>query len=106
MNSQKCKKCDFESHSVGLLRRHKVAIHNMKETYENIIIGFEFDVDTNIEVMKAMDEGDIKFFKCENCDFNTHSKGKLMKHINNMHIKNKNKSNIVPTRGESGPEQG
>ena len=35
--SQKCKKFDFETHSEGLLRQHKVKSHNIKESKQNII---------------------------------------------------------------------
>ena len=42
LNSQKCEKCDFESHSVGHLRRHKLTVHNLKET---------IDTKMNVEVI-------------------------------------------------------
>ena len=40
----KCKKCDFDTHSEGLLRQHKVTSHNLKESKQKIIVGYELDM--------------------------------------------------------------
>jgi hypothetical protein len=45
VGSQKCKKCDFVSHSEGLLRKHR---------FQNHVLGFEIDLQKHIEVPKAM----------------------------------------------------
>ena len=39
VTSQKCKKCNFETHSEGHLRQHKVSNDDTKETKQNIILG-------------------------------------------------------------------
>ena len=39
--SKKCKKCDHETHSEGVLRLHKVEDHNIKESKNNVILGFK-----------------------------------------------------------------
>ena len=45
VGSQKCKKCDFVSHSKGLLRKHR---------FQNHVLGFEIDLQKHIEVSKVM----------------------------------------------------
>ena len=35
VHSQNCKKCDFETHSEGLVRLHKETEHQLKETFQN-----------------------------------------------------------------------
>ena len=40
--SQRCDKCDHRTHSEGLLREHQRNKHNIKESQQNIIMGFEF----------------------------------------------------------------
>ena len=82
--SQKCKKCDFESSSEGLLRRHKVKDHNLKETFRNIILCFEFDLHRHEEILKAIGE-DINTTKCDQCDHKTSGEGKLSMHKTNNH---------------------
>ena len=84
--SQKCKKCDFETHSEGLLRMHKVKDHNLKETFQNIVLGFEFDLERHIQVLTAMGE-DINTKKCDECEYKTSSDGKLQMHRTNNHQK-------------------
>ena len=37
----KCKKCDFDTHSEGLSRQHKLTSHNLKESKQKIIVGYE-----------------------------------------------------------------
>ena len=46
--SKKCKKCDHETHSEGVLRLHKVEDHNRKKSKENIILGFKNDVQDHV----------------------------------------------------------
>jgi hypothetical protein len=49
VGSQKCKKCDFVSHSEGLLRKHR---------FQNHVLGFEIDLQIHTEVPKAMGDED------------------------------------------------
>ena len=63
VKSKKCKKCDFESHSEGLLRMHKEEDHKIKQTFVNLVLGFESDIQNHIEVLKAMDD-EIDIIKC------------------------------------------
>ena len=79
VTSQKCKKCNFETHSEGHLRQHKVSNHNTKETKQNIILGYEFDMQRHVTVLEAMEEG-LDKFKCAQCSFRTHSEGKFTLH--------------------------
>lgn len=79
VTSQKCKKCDFETHSEGLLRQHKVTNHHIKETNQNIILGYEFDMQRHVKVLEAMEVG-LDTFKCQECVFKTHSEGKFTLH--------------------------
>ena len=63
---------------------HKVNVHKIKETYENIIIGFRTDIQSYIELLATMDESPaIK--KCKVCVFEVNSKGKLQIHMGDIH---------------------
>ena len=91
--SQKCKKCDFVSHSEGLLRQHKIVDHKLKETFQNQVLGFEIDLKKHLEVLQAMGE-ETHTIKCNKCEFKACSEGILKMHDNNNH-ENLDK----PTRG-------
>jgi hypothetical protein len=67
IGSHKCKKCDFVSHSEGLLRKHRFQNHNL---------GFEIHLQKHIEVPKAMGV-EVYASKCDICDNNASGKGKL-----------------------------
>ena len=79
-NNQECKKCEFYTHSEGMLRRHKVLIHDSgKETNQNIIIGFEADVQRHYKVLESKGKS-LENFKCDECDYKIYSSGKLTLH--------------------------
>ena len=44
--------------------------HNLKETFLNIVLGFEFDLRKHIEVLEAMGE-DVHKIKCGQCEYKT-----------------------------------
>ena len=71
-----CRKCDFESHSEYLLRIHKERDHNLKQTFQNLVLGYESDLQSHIEVLKPMDE-DININKFTECDCKTCSEGRI-----------------------------
>ena len=48
--------------------KHKVSNHNTKESKQNIIIGYEIDMQKHQTVLECMGEG-LGKFKCEQCDF-------------------------------------
>ena len=87
IESQKCKKCDFVSHSEGLLRKHRVEDHKLKETYQNRVLGYEIDLNKHIEVLAAMGH-DIYTSQCNKCDHKASSAGKLEMHKSNNHEEN------------------
>ena len=70
----KCKKCELKIHSEGLLRRRKVIVHDGNETKQNIILGFESDMQNYLKLLESMGEG-VDKFKCKEC-----SEGKLELH--------------------------
>ena len=79
-NNHSCKKCEFETHSDGMFRRHKVLIHDSgKETNQNIILGFEADVQRHYKVLESKGKN-LENFKCEECDYKIYSSGKLTLH--------------------------
>ena len=82
--SENCKKCKYTTHSVGLLIRHTVNVHKIKETAENIISRFEIDIALYERLLETMEEDTAKF-KCDQCGFATCSKGKLRMHIGISH---------------------
>ena len=79
VHSHKCKRCDFATHSEGHLRQHTVINPNIKDSKQNIILGYEIDMQKHRSVLEHMDEGHEKF-NCEPCSFKTHSEGKLVMH--------------------------
>ena len=79
-----CRKCDFESHSEFLLRLHKERDHNIKQTFQNLVLGYEYDLQYHIEVLKPMDEP-IETLKCSECDYITCTEGKIMIHKTEQH---------------------
>ena len=83
--SKKCKKCDYETHSEGVLRVHKVEDHKLKESKENIIIGFNNDVKDHIAILTELQEN-LNNVRCDQCDFTTHSLGLLKIHVCGTHI--------------------
>ena len=74
-----CRKCDFETHSEYLLRIHKERDHSIKQTFQNLILGYECDLQSHIEVLKPMEEP-IDTFKCTECDLKLCSEGKIEMH--------------------------
>ena len=84
VKSIKCKKCDYESHSEGLLRLHRVNDHKLKETFQNLVLGFQCDVREHIELLNSMSETSENF-KCDTCEYKTCSKGRLEVHRNEYH---------------------
>ena len=84
MESQKCKKCDFVSHSEGLLRKHRNEDHKLKDSFQNLVLGYEIDLKKHIEVLQAMGE-EIYIINCDECEFKASSEGKLEMHMNNKH---------------------
>ena len=78
--TQTCKKCEFETHSEGIFKRHKVLIHDSgKETNQSIILGFEADVQRHYKVLEKKGKS-LENFKCEECDYKIYSSGKLTLH--------------------------
>ena len=53
---------------VFLLPQHKVSNHNKKESKQNIILGYEIDMQKHLTVLECIGEG-LGKFKCEQCDF-------------------------------------
>ena len=74
-----CRKCDFETHSEYLLRMHKERDHNLKQTFQNLVLGYECDIGSHLEVLKPMEEP-IDTVKCAECDFKSCSEGKVEMH--------------------------
>ena len=74
-----CRKCDFETHSEYILRMHKERDHNIKQTFQNLLLGYECDLQSHIEVLKPMEEP-IDTINCTECDFKSCSIGKIEMH--------------------------
>ena len=85
-SSQKCNRCKFVTHSMGLLRIHEKNVHKVYHNFEKIVDGFKFDNLKYFEVLSAMYDGDeLNKNSCEECNFKTHSAGILKLHISNSH---------------------
>ena len=59
-------------------------MYKIKESNENIIIGFKTDFQSFCELLETMDE-EPTTIKCNECEFKTKSKGELQIHINDLH---------------------
>ena len=66
LKSKQCKKCEYETFSKGNLKHHKAVDHNLKETKDNIIIGFNNDVNEYLEIIKAIGD-DMYGLNCVKC---------------------------------------
>jgi DNA-directed RNA polymerase subunit RPC12/RpoP len=77
------KKCELEVHSEGILRRHKVIVYDANESKQNIILGFEYDMQRFAKILEG--KGELEIIKCEDCDYKTFSKGKLTLHKHTNH---------------------
>ena len=86
VKSSKCRKCDYESHSEGLLRLHKERDHQIKQTFQNVVLGFKCDVRSHVVVLKSMDEP-TDTLKCDSCEFKTCSFGEMEVHRKDHHEK-------------------
>ena len=83
---QKCSRCKFITHSMGVLRMHEKKSHKVFNNFEKIVDGFKFDNKKYVEVLSAMYNGkELYKHECENCDFKTHSAGLLKLHETNTH---------------------
>ena len=79
IESKSCEKCEFTTKSDGMIRRHKIIKHGKQETEQNIMLGFESDMQQYRNILEIMRK-DLRQFTCEKCDFVSHSKGKLTLH--------------------------
>ena len=61
-------KCDYKTHSKGLLRMHKESNPGIKQTFQNHMLGFEFDIERHTEILKTMEE-EVDTIKCRQCEF-------------------------------------
>ena len=68
VTSQKFKKFDFKPHSEGLLRRHRQIDHHLKETMQNLVLSFEFDIRRHVEILETLGY-EIDTIKCNKCDY-------------------------------------
>ena len=82
-------KCEFKSHSEGLLRIHKLEDHQRKETFETIVDGFRNDIDDHVRTLEAMCEDDdvINKIKCDKCKYRNNSEGNWRIHQRDLHGK-------------------
>ena len=82
--STKCKNCDFVTYSEGMIRRHRVLKHKKQGTTQSMILGFESDMKEYSNILKWIGK-EINEFKCEECEFASHSRGKLTLHKLSTH---------------------
>merc|ERR1719318_1071722 len=54
---QKCSRCKFVTHSMGVLRMHEKKTHKIFNNFDKIVDGFKFDNIKYFEVLKAMYDG-------------------------------------------------
>ena len=66
-----------------MLRRHQVLTHG-KGTKQNVIIGFESDMEQYKNILELMGKA-LDQIKCEECDYVSHSQGKLAFHSLTTH---------------------
>ena len=84
--SQKCGRCNFITHSMGLLRMHEKKTHKVYHNFDKVVDGFRFDDKKYYDVLSAMYDGsELNTNECEYCTFKTHSDGLLRLHETNSH---------------------
>ena len=85
-----CNKCQFKSHSQGLLKIHKREKHGTNETFENVIEGIKNDIEDHVRTLEAMCEDDKVFYRmtCQKRDFKNNSEGNLRMHERDIHNQN------------------
>ena len=84
--SQKCGRCKFITHSMGILRMHEQKTHKVYHNFDKVVDGFMFDDKKYYGVLSAMYDGaEQNRNKCEHCTFKTHSIGLLRMHETNSH---------------------
>jgi hypothetical protein len=81
---------------------HKEKDHRIKQTFQNLVIGYEIDFQGHVEVLKPMDEP-IDTLKCSKCEYKSCSDGKIEMHKTEYH---QELYIYLPTSGESGPKHG
>ena len=75
LNDQKCDKCNFATHSKGVLKMHERDTHAAKLSFKDILYGFEVDEEFFKMLIETMYEGekkDIPSVKCGKCSFNSY----------------------------------
>ena len=85
MSEIKCKTCSFDTHSEGLLIKHKRTAHRIKVTNQNIILGFKNDMFHHLKLLEAL--GELNKIICAAFNFKTNSKGELKMHEHERHNK-------------------
>ena len=83
-NCYVCKKCEFETKSEGMFKRHKVVIHDSRETNQNVILGFESDVQKYARILEGRGDS-LEKYKCKECEYAIYSNGKLTMHTLTTH---------------------
>ena len=63
---------------------HKESNHGIKQTFHNLILGFEFDIERHTEILQTMEE-EVDTIKCGQCEFKSCSEGKPVMHEQNIH---------------------
>ena len=67
---QKCSRCNFITHSMGLLRIHEKKSHKLYHNFDKVVDGFKFDSKKYFEVLSAMYDGDDLYRnQCDECNF-------------------------------------
>ena len=79
----KCNKCSFETHSEGTIKKHKRTAHQIKESNENIILGFKNDIFHHFKLIEAV--GELNKVRCRTCDYKTNSRCELKMHVHEQH---------------------
>ena len=67
----------------GIIRRHQVLVHDRNVTNQNIILGFESDVQKHTQVLESKGQSQEKV-KCDECEYKNLQWWK----INNAHADN------------------
>ena len=74
-----CRNCDFEIYSEYLFCKHKKREHNLKQTFQNLVLVYKCDNKSHLEILEPM-EKPIDTVKCAECDFKLCKEGKYEMH--------------------------
>ena len=82
-----CNECLFTTNSFGRLRKHENSVHDAENTSQEILESFNVDEDEYKKFLaNNYDEEEFGRFRCERCNYKSHSEANVKLHENKDHL--------------------